>query len=306
MILLFIILCVILLIILEGILEKKYMQTEKYKKSLGGASKLCNVPKNIEICNVGSGPSLYGISYEYTDKNGFNFGTAPQNFEYGYKLLKHFRTNIKEGAIIIIIICPMSFGNNMECNRKDYSDKFYGILSPNEIVGYSCKRKIKLCHPLLVKVINKIKNKFKTKNEIYHNDKLKDSETSIVRVWKEEFGLKDLNEYEYSAEHEKAAKSKVDILNNEIKFCYQNKWKPVVVIPPVPNKTRKNIGKNFLDNFLYVNLDILKEKQPLIQVYDYYADSRFTDNLFSNDIFLNEEGQAEFSKILFNDITKNI
>lgn len=80
MIFMFVIFCFILLIIIEFVLEKKYMQTDEYKRSLGGAAKLKNVPHNIEICNVGSGPSLYGISYEYTDKNGFNFGYCATKF----------------------------------------------------------------------------------------------------------------------------------------------------------------------------------------------------------------------------------
>ena len=57
MIFMFVIFCFILLIIIEFVLEKKYMQTDEYKRSLGGAAKLKNVPHNIEICNVGSGPS---------------------------------------------------------------------------------------------------------------------------------------------------------------------------------------------------------------------------------------------------------
>ena len=307
MIFIFIILCFILLIIIEFVLEKKYMQTDEYKRSLGGAAKLNSVPHNIEICNVGSGPSLYGISYEYTDKNGFNFGTAPQNFEYAFKLLKHFKANINEGAIVIItVMCPMSFGNNRDFDRRDYSDKFYGILNPDEIIGYNRMRKIKLRHPLLVKCINKVKNKFKTNIEINNNDHIKSSETNIVRVWEEEFKLENLNEYTYSIEHEKAAKSKVDILNNEIEFCYNNNWIPIIVIPPVPSQTRKSIGLDFLNRFFGINLNKLKEKQPLVPVLNYYDDSRFTDDLFNNDIFLNVEGQAEFSKILFDDINVNI
>ncbi|UKI37554.1 MAG: hypothetical protein L6V93_05380 [Clostridiales bacterium] len=72
------------------------MQTARYISTLGGADKFFDVPYGLEICNVGSGPAHYGIDYKFCKKKGFNFSTAPQNFYYGYKLLQHFSSHIKE------------------------------------------------------------------------------------------------------------------------------------------------------------------------------------------------------------------
>ncbi len=299
---LYIVILMNILIVLEYIAEKIYMSTESYIKSLNGAGSLRHVPNGIEICNIGSGPALYGISYEQCLKKGFNFSTAPQNFQYGFKLLKHFRNKIINGAtVIIVLMCPMSFGDNNDCNRKGYSDKFYGILSAKEIKDYSWKRAFILNHPLLMRLIQKALSVIKPKSTA-HSYKEQTDKPGIIKVWEDEFGLNNLIDTSIIKNHERTFEEKIKIIQDELEFCGQQKWNPVIVIPPVPKSTRKYVGEDFLKRFFYSNLEKIHLDYPLIPILDYYADDRFDEKAFMNDIFLNEKGKHKFSAILFKDI----
>lgn len=300
---LYIVAIIILLIILEYVAERIYMTSESYIRSLNGAGALRHVPNGIEICNIGSGPALYGISYEQCIKKGFNFSTAPQNFQYGFKLLKHFRKKIIKGAAVIIVVCPMSFGDNNTCNRKGYSDKFYGILPAKEIKDYSLKRAFILSHPLLMRLIRKVLSVIRPK-PTPHSNKEQTDKPAVIQAWEDEFGLNNLIDTSMIKNHERAFEEKIKVIQDELEFCEQQRWNPVIVIPPVPKATRKFVGEDFIKRFLYSNLEKIHSDYPLIPILDYYADDRFDEEVFMNDIFLNEKGKHKFSAILFEDIDK--
>ena len=290
---------VVICVVIEYIAEKIYMQTARYKSTLGGADKFFDVPYGLEICNVGSGPAHYGIDYKFCKKKGFNFSTAPQNFYYGYKLLQHFSSHIKENAIIIIIImCPMSFGCNQDTERKGYSDKFYGILKKSDIIGYSLRRRLLLSHPLVIRMYSNMKAILKRKN-IKNNS----GTPSVTQIWKKEFNLKDLKDETQSASHLDSFEKKMQLLREEVTYCLKHKWKPIFVTPPIPKTTRNEISEEFVKEFSTNNIDVLVSELG-IKYLNYYDDKRFDNTCFTNDIFVNEKGKKLFSKILFNDIMK--
>lgn len=298
-----IIILIILIIVGYEVLELLFRNSSRYKASLGGAERFRKVPRNIEICNIGSGPGLYAISYEGYKGRGFNFSTAPQNYKYGFRLLKHFRDKIKENAIIVIIImCPLSFGNNSDYKRKDYSDKFYGVLPKEDIDGYSINRWWIVKHPLFVKCFSKAKNYIKKRKQV----EVDNSEPQVVKTWKREFDLLDLFDATQADAHREAFEEKINIIESGIQFCKSNGWHPIFVLPPVPQYTRAFIGTKFIDEFVYKNLAILQNEFSDIKTLDYFADERFGDDCFMNDIFVNEKGQKLFSKILLEDIDNKV
>lgn len=298
MIILYIILC---LIVLEEFIEFLDKRTHRYKNSLGGADRLKKVPDGIEICNVGSGPGLYAISYNDCKLKGFNFSTAPQSFEYGFKILKHFSRQIKPNAIIIIIImCPLSFGSNDAYKRRGYSDKFYGILPHSYIDNYSIVRHLKLAHPFMRKILKKMTGILRRPNPLKANEK--NNELNIIRGWKRQFHLKDLKDPIQSINHEQAFNEKINLLNDEIQYCYSNGWRPTLVIPPVPEHIREHISREFVNVFVFKNIEKVIENNKDLRCFSYYDDSRFSEEMFWNDVFMNEEGRAKFSSILFNDL----
>ena len=274
-----------------------YMRSEHYRNTLGGAQNFRKVPSDLEIVNIGSGPGLYAISYDECSRKGFNFSTAPQNYKYGFRILRHFSDKLNDGCIIIIIMCPLSFGNNQEYKNKNYSDKFYGILSSDEIDNYSGKRAIMLRFPLLKYIAAKLKKKKMNKNTI---SSLECPE--IINIWKKEFELNDLTDEKQAEDHKEAFEEKIHVISDGIKFCCEKGFRPMFVLPPVPKKTREYIGKKFLQVFVYENLKILNQRFPNVPMLDYYGDERFTKKYFLDDIFMNETGKKVFSDILFNDI----
>lgn len=289
-----------ILIILYELIEYLYRNSDKHLNTLGGTGSFKYIPSNLEIVNIGSGPGRYAISYKNCDFKGFNLSTTPQNYKYGFRLLKRYRNNINKNAIIIIIImCPLSFANNKDYNRLDYSDKFYGILPKNEIDGFTFKRFWITKHPLTIKALRRIKNK------LIHNKaniKSLSDEPETVHNWKSEFELNNLYDASQANKHREAFKEKISILENGINFCKENGWRPVFVIPPVPKQTRDYISQEFLNEFVYKNIKVLQDEFKDIKTLDYFADERFTKEYFQNDIFVNEKGKEKFSNILFKDI----
>lgn len=299
-----IIIVISVLILIEFIAERLYMKTEKYRSSLGGAGKFYNVPNGIEICNIGSGPGLYAIDYELSPKKGFNFSTAPQNYKYGFRLLKRFHESIEKDAIIIIIImCPLSFGKNKDYERKGYSDKYYHFLKKEDIDGYSTTRKIILNHPLAYQCFKKLKELFK-KEAGYSKDSPQ-KRSSVVEIWRKEFDLKDLIDPNQTDKHEEAFREKIEILSSGLDYCRAQNWRPVFVIPPIPQKTRSHIGDQFLEVFVYRNLREVMNRNPNVKLLDYFS-CPMQDDEFMNDIFMNHAGREHFSKKLFEDIKREI
>lgn len=297
---------IILIILLENIFEAIYKYSDKYKNGLGGADRLLHVPNNIAICNIGSGPGLYAISYENCDKKGFNFSTAPQNYKYGFRILKRFRDKIQKNAIVIIVImAPLSFANNNDYLRKDYSDKYYGILPKEDIDGYSLKRLMIVLHPLLCKCIRKGIGIFKKVDDNKGDNSIRQNEPDVVKTWKREFELSDLKNANQFCEHKHAFEEKIRILQDGIQFCYENSWRPVLVIPPIPNGTKKYISPEFMNKFVYENVNQLLENNEKLKLLDYFNEE-LTDDYFQNDIFMNKIGQQYFSNKLFNDIRKSV
>jgi len=269
-----------------------------YRKKLSStANRFKNINSDLEIVNIGSGPGLYAIDYSSGKRNGFNMSTAPQSFSYGFKLLKHYSKNIKDNAIIIIIImCPLSFGNNQDYLKKGYGDQYYGVLRPSEIDDYSISRAFMVYHPIFFKCLSMFKRVLLGNNRI--KNEIKQDEPSVVVGWKNQFLLKDLVDSRQAEIHKNAFKEKIEVINNIINFCKSNNWRPVFVIPPVPRNTRSYISGDFLSAFVYENL---KQIEPICTL-DYYELDDRVALTFSNDIFLSQDSKQVFSKILFEDI----
>lgn len=295
-----IVLIIISLVLLEELIEILYRKTNKYKLDLGDAAKLLDVPDEIEICNVGSGPGVHAISYEGCRLKGFNFSTSPQNFWYGFQILKHFSKKIKKDAIIIVLIlCPMSFGNNSDVKRKNYSDRFYGILNKNEIFDYSIRRYFITRHIVLFKFVHKFAKKIKS--ILVRGKKVKVKNESVTDIWIREFNLKNLTDENQALDHKCTFFEKEQLILDELNYCEKMGWKPVLVIPPVPQETRNNISQEFKKHFFDENMEKILKKHP-VKLLDYYDDERIEQTMFLNDIFLNDKGKEFFSKLLFEDL----
>ena len=264
------------------------------------------VPEGLDIVNVGSTPGVYDISYAHSPWKGYNFSMAPQSFKYAFRLLERFKCYINIGAIIIIIIiCPLNFGNNRDYKRRNYSDKYYGILPPEMIDRYSAVRALLLRRPLLMKSIGWIA---RHAGCLLHGEERratqKSDEPEIVRAWKRECGVRDLQDASQADDQRQAFLEKQEIVHNGLDFCERMGWKPVFVIPPVPPSTRKYVSDAFCQRFVYDNLQAIVADRPNVPILDYWRDERYDEAMFQNDLVMNVQGRENFSAQLFEDIQR--
>lgn len=290
----------LVVIVLEEIAEAIYRRTNKYERAVGLKERFKNVPDGIEVCNIGSGPGLYAISYENSRNVGFNFSTAPQNFKYGFRLLKRYCQKIQKGAtVIIVVMAPLSFGKNNDYDRKDYNDMFYGILPKEDIDNYSLKRLFIVTHPLLLRVLKKFYRMFFYKRQCVQS--ANSGIPTVVTTWKREFDLLDLKDASQEEKHREAFAEKIQILQDGIEYCYQMGWNPILVTPPIPSNTRSYISDEFVKKFVYDNVRQLLINNPKLRYLNYF-DDKYPDELFMNDIFMNKQGREFFSMKLKREI----
>lgn len=281
--------------------ELCYRFSEEYRSSRKNVEHLRGkIPNGLEVVSIGSGPGKAGISFDYCSRAGYNFCTAPQSLKYGFRILKRFSSKIKKNAVVIIIICPFSFGNNANVLDDDYSDRFYGILPAKDIDGYSLKRALMLRHPLCMRLLKHIKpQKTHRATGVVLSDDL-----PIIKTWKMQFDLVDFRDVAQSASHKQAIREKTEILAMGIDYCKRNGFEPVLVIPPIPSAVRSYFGEDFLKVFLYDNLNAVREKFDDVLLLDYYSDPAFLDEMFGELIFLNHLGREKFSTRLFDAVGK--
>lgn len=292
---------VFLLILLIETVELFYRFSKEYRFTRKSVAHLDGkIPKDLEVVIIGSGPGKEDISFDYCPDVGYNFCTAPQSLKYSFRILKRFSNKIKKNAVVIIIICPLSFGNNSDVLNADYSDKFYGILPAKDIDGYSLKRALMLRHPVCMKLINRIKPQ---KNHSTTDSALSD-ELLIIRTWKRQFNLVDFKDAAQSGAHKQAFAEKTEILITGIDYCLRKRFKPVLVIPPIPSEVRNYFSEDFLKAFLHDNLNTVREKFDDVLLIDYYSDPAFSDEMFGNVIFLNQHGREKFSTSLFDAVER--
>ena len=197
---------------------------------------------------------------------------------------------------------PLSFGNNKEYNRKDYNDRFYGFLPKEDIDHYSFIRAMILKHPLIIRIVKRfVRKKHNNIKENASNYEYNVGEPSIIKIWKKEFSLDNLENPLQKEQHKNAFEEKIQILQDGLEFCHKHQWKPILVVPPIPEVTRKYISDDFLEEFVYRNIDALKKQNSQLQVLDYFK-MDYPDDYYKNDIFMNEKGQKMFSVKLFKDI----
>lgn len=286
------------IIIIEELMECIYKSTKLYKNRMKNINKFTHViPEMLEIINIGSGPGIYDITYKYSKKRGFNFSTSPQNFQYGFRILKKYQNKLLNNCIVIIVVCPLSFGDNLQYYKREYSDQYYYFLAPEDIDNYSRIRALLIKRPLIIdalnikkRLVNKIKGHF-IKHNIEGN--------SLLNGWRKDFNLKDLKNSEQSIKHKESFEKKINVLVNIINYCRNQKWRPLLVIPPVAPNTREYIGNEFMEKFCYENIKKVCDEVGDIQVLDFYNNEIFIEKMFKDPIFLNEEGQILFSETLF-------
>ena len=283
-----------------------YVHTALYKNNHDVVKNyLVDIPYDLEFVNLGSTYARYAFdSYEDLNIKGYNFALESQALNYDYEILKTYCNHMAENCIVFIPLaaCVMFFQNS-----KDAETQYYYVFKKNNIGRFNWKSYLKYKLPLffdvkvvLKKICIKILKKEKSDTTV---EQAEMSMNSLVLLWKKMFGLENLTNISVLQVSKIQMTENGKCLDEMIRFCEENHFKPVIVIPPFSKYLNKYFSEDFVNETIYKNI------KRDVMILDYRNDSWFQEKieLYSDGGFLlNKQGSKLFMKKLFNDVKKKM
>ncbi|MDD4969985.1 MAG: hypothetical protein PHT07_11205 [Paludibacter sp.] len=275
--------------------------TKWYEMQAGDGVKFRKqIDTDLDICNLGSNSGKFAFSYAGTGLKGENWALGPQTLSYDYRVLKNYSGYLKEGATVLIPLCPFS-GCIKDFKEDMYNYKYYSFLHPIFILNYSEDTKKKALRfvdtPFQAKPIKSIIRILKDVSivpEIKMNEEsLENNANTFINSWKEQFSITDLDE-PVSEQNKESLFYNTNLLSDMISFCLERNLKPVIVIPPITKHLNSEITTIFRENYIYSFINAANNnKVPFL---NYLDDTSFLDDdLYINSYFLNKKGQKLFT-----------
>ncbi|MBE6282881.1 MAG: hypothetical protein E7098_00865 [Mediterranea massiliensis] len=290
---------------INRLLLKTEWYREKYWK---GTTKFWYLSScDYDIVNLGSSSGKYAFNYEKLPIKGMNWAIAPQSLVHDYNILKNYFSYLKEGAIVLIPICP--FSCLFTSYSKESNFKYYPILHPATIIDFDESERTRAYRVKLSPfkempfycIKETIKELFiKTYRMVIPRNSMdfdKNAE-SWINLWKQQFEIHDLDA-PMSDKHKDEQNQRCKLLREIILFCLERNLKPYIVLPPIhpslSSKFSTAFMKNYVYDFVYKAID---DKSLLL---DYFQNNLICeDKYFINSYLLNKKGAIAFSKIVFN------
>lgn len=269
------------------------------------------LPDNsVDIVSLGSSHGKFAIKLD--KKNQMNLALESQRFYYDLQLLKKYESKIKKGAIVIVPISIFSFYENDEFFNGETYKNYINLLEKNDI-----KKKLKNSEYFLtknfsvfyppVRLVETIKYLLKEKNKknyIHYGTGIRGE-----ALTREAIGTA---KGHYSGLKKEYKKNGITSLNNILKYSEERDYKIILIITPYWHEYTGELirfEKDVFENKIYKNLKEIEMSQEKRYIFlDYSLDERFKNNIeyFLDDDHLNENGAEYFTKILLNDIEKNL
>lgn len=299
----------IALLIFAQIVNKLFKNTNFYKNKFIDTHKFKNIPKNLEIINLGSNQPKFAFDYSKSNILGMNWAVGPQTLEYDFRILKNFHNYLKPNSKVIIAISPFQF---FLLNYKDDNSnhKYYNFLNSNLIDNYSnITKKLYIDYPIItakkqiLRILKDTKpdNRFELEKNPMSKDEIKKDALNWMNGWKKQFGINDLENIVLSEENKINIEKNIHILKNMIDFCIEKNIQPVLTIIPVT----KELSKHFPDKFVqeqiidYIN----KANDKNVIFLNYWKDERFEDeSYYINSFFMNKIGRLKFTEQILKDL----
>ena len=270
-----------------------------------------NIPNNLDVVNIGSGPSYYDFDWSAIPEiSGFNMAIAPEDFRYDARIIKHYGNRIKRGGVVVVVVCPLSFGKNDYLYKDSFSEKYVSILPASDVDlpkwKYSLYKKL----PISLKCknfITRVSGGLCRRLQKFFSRKKADSLNPIyamVNGWvSDNKYLNNLTDSAQAEYYRDTFKEKENDLKKIIDNCRIQELKPIIVIPPMSSGLRANISDGFIKSFVYDNLKSAADSG--VPILDYLDDERLKDESFYiNGLFLTPEKQKDFTKTVWEDIKK--
>ncbi len=286
---------------------KALQKTDELKK------RFSNIPDNLDIVNIGSGPSFYDFDWSAVPEiSGCNMAIAPEDFRYDARIIKHYGNHVKTGGVVVVVVCPLSFGKNDYLYKDSFSEKYISILPSSEVD--LPKRKYSLyknfpfslkCKNFLLRVANGLHRRFRNLF-VKKDNETTDPVEAMVKGWiSDNEYLNDLKDPAQAEYYRDVFKEKENDLKEVIDNCRMQGLRPVILIPPMSGALRGYISDEFIQRFVYDNLRSAADGgTPIL---DYIDDKRFIDeNNYSNGLFLTPEKRKDFTRTVWEDIKNAI
>lgn len=258
----------------------------------------------LDVVNLGSNSAVFGYDYENIDLKCANLAMGPQCLLMDYNILKFYKNHLKEGALVIITLCPFS---SMAGYNYLIDSKYHTFLPKEYIPNFSKKTLYRInslrdnplsSYPLLQFFKDIKRSFFKSSKSIVN---FKDNADGWIKSWKQEFDILDFN-HELSVVNKKNREDSASILKMIIDFCNINNFRPVVVLPPVTKELASCMSQQMRKTFIYDYLEIVGLSDKLF--FNYLDSTPISEdcNNFQNAYFLNAKGAKQFTEILLRNI----
>lgn len=302
---------VILFILSFLFVNKLFKNTNYYKNKFIDTHKFKDIPKNLQIINLGSNQPKFAFDYKQSNILGMNWGVGPQSFEYDYRVLKNFHSFLNENSKVIIPICPFSFFF-LEDKNKIAHHKYYNFLNLNLIDNYSnLTKKLYIDYPIItakkqiLRILKDTKpdNRLELEKNPMSKDEIKKDALKWVDGWKKQFKINDLDNIDLSDENKLSIEKNIHILKNMIDFCIEKNFEPVLTIIPVTKELSSYFPNKFVQEQIidYIN----KANGKNVRFLNYWKDERFEDkSYYFNSFFMNKIGRLKFTEQVLKDLTK--
>lgn len=256
---------------------------------------------DMDVVNLGSSSGKAAFDYSaYPLLKAANWAMAPQTFVADLEILRNYSCFLKEGATVILPICPFS---SLGGANDDFPDKYYTVLNIASIPNASFRR---------YKAQMQIKEKpwlyFPALPIEFLHNKLKRFRKPNVEIdaqirlssWKKEFSILDF-ENELSIVNKDSYDDGISILKQIFDYCKSHHFNVVAVLPPVhealSNEFTLGMKQKFIDAFIGEAI-----KGEDVAFLDYFTDKRFTGDMFNDSYLLNKKGARIFTDIVLKDI----
>ena len=108
--------------------KNKFIDTHKFKGE---------IPKNLEIINLGSNQPKYAFDYlQESNALGMSWAVGPQTLEYDFRILKNYHSYLKNDAKVYDYISPFQFFL-YKYNDDNSNHKYYKFLHLSLIDSFS-------------------------------------------------------------------------------------------------------------------------------------------------------------------------
>ena len=262
---------------------------------------------NTDVVNLGSTSSVCAFNYRDIPQKCANWALSTNPLAGDLAILKNYVSYLKEGATVIIPLCPFT---SLAGEYSISEDHYYSLLYPSTIPGYSIRRhnkvKSEMQSPLLIYPLLSVFSDLKhlivkpKQKELKENEMEKDA-LVWMDSWKKEFSISNFS-YPLSLKNQDAINEAAKSLNEIISFCKERKLKPVLVIPPVYH----TLHELFTPDIRRIIIDPLIERveDKMAWFHNYMDDETFTNDisLFNNSFLLSEKGAMQFTKRVLVDI----